>query len=417
MDRILATHTGSLIRPPELLAFLAAKERGQEYDEEAYQKCLRASVKDVVDKQAEAGIDVVDDGEMGKASWITYLYERVSGLEVRPIQLEGASMLPPSRDRQAFPGAYAALDALDEAAVRESNAAASNALPEEEAAGVAWVCTGPLTYDRTALDRDIANFKAALSGHDDIEGFLPVVAPASAYWLQNEHYGSEEEFVFALADALHEEYRGIVDAGLLLQVDDAVLMHEADTMMSRGESWDDYRRWADLRVRALNHALRGLPEDRVRYHVCWGSWHGPHMFDPPLKDVVDLILAVNAGYYAIEQANARHEHEWRVWEEVTLPEGKKLIPGVVTHHTNVVEHPELVAQRLVRLADVVGRENVLAGTDCGFAQGSFIQRVHPEIQWAKLAALAEGARLASRVLWDPTRPPARPPTPPAAAAV
>jgi 5-methyltetrahydropteroyltriglutamate--homocysteine methyltransferase len=403
MDRILATHTGSLIRPPELLAFLAAKERGQDYDEDAYQTTLRESVDDVVRRQVEAGIDIVDDGEMGKASWITYLYERVSGLEVRPIQLEGASMLPPSRDRQTFPGAYAALDALDEAAVRESNAAASSALPDEEAAasgqGVAWVCTGPLSYDRTALDRDIENFKAALAQHESVQGFLPVVAPASAYWLQNEHYPSEEEFVFALADALRQEYRGIVEAGLLLQVDDAVMMHEADTMMSRGESWDDYRRWADLRVRALNHALEGLPADRVRYHVCWGSWHGPHAFDPELKDVVDLILAVNAGSYAIEQANSRHEHEWRVWEEVSLPEGKKLIPGVVTHHTNVVEHPELVAQRLTRLAGVVGRDNVLAGTDCGFAQGAFIQRVHPEIQWAKLAALAEGARLATRELW------------------
>jgi 5-methyltetrahydropteroyltriglutamate--homocysteine methyltransferase len=402
MDRILATHTGSLIRPPELLAFLGAKERGGSIDEDAYQQCLRAAVADVVRKQVEAGIDVVDDGEMGKASWITYLYERVSGLEVRPVTLEGASMLPPSRDRQAFPGAYAALDALDEAAVRESNAAASSAHSDDDSGGaVAWVCTGPLNYDRAALDRDIANFNAALAEHEGVEGFLPVVAPASAYWLQNEHYATDEEFVFALADALHEEYKAIVDAGLLLQVDDAVMMHEADTMMSRGESWDDYRRWADLRVRAVNHALRGIPEDRVRYHVCWGSWHGPHAFDPPLRDVVDLILAVNANTYAIEQANSRHEHEWRVWEEVSLPEGKKLIPGVVTHHTNVVEHPELVAQRLTRLAGVVGRENVLAGTDCGFAQGAFIQRVHPEIQWAKLAALAEGARLASRELWGP----------------
>ncbi len=403
MDRILATHTGSLIRPPDLLALLAAKERGQDIDDDAYQGTLKEAVSDVVRQQVEAGIDVPDDGEMGKASWITYLYERVSGLEVRPIQLEGASMLPPSRDRQAFPGAYAALDALDEAAVRESSAASSNFLPDQDAEGanqgVAWICTGPLTYDRTAIDRDIANFKAALDGHDVVDAFLPVVAPASAYWLQNEHYASEEEFVFALADALREEYRAIVDAGLQVQVDDAVLMHEADTMMSRGESWEDYRRWADLRVRALNHALEGLPEDRVRYHVCWGSWHGPHAFDPPLKDLVDLILAVNAGSYAMEQANARHEHEWRVWEEMTLPEGKKLIPGVVTHHTNVVEHPELVAQRLVRLANVVGRENVLAGTDCGFAQGAFIQRVHPEIQWAKLQALAEGAQLASRELW------------------
>ncbi len=403
MERILATHTGSLIRPPELLAFLAAKERGQPVDEAAYQSALRDSVTEVVHHQVEVGIDVPDDGEMGKASWITYLYERVSGLEVRPIQLEGGTMYPPSRDRQAFPGAYAAMDALENASVNESNAAASSDLPDEQAAaegqGVAWVCTGPLTYDRTAIDRDIANFKAALEGQDVVDGFLPVVAPASAYWLQNEHYDSEEAFMFALADALSEEYRAIVDAGLLVQVDDAVLMHEADTMMSRGQSWEDYRRWADLRVRALNHALEGLPEDRVRYHVCWGSWHGPHVFDPELKDMVDLILAVNAGAYAMEQANARHEHEWRVWEDVTLPEGKKLIPGVVTHHTNVVEHPELVAQRLVRLANVVGRENVLAGTDCGFAQGAFIERVHPEIQWAKLQALSEGARLASKELW------------------
>lgn len=408
MDRILATHTGSLIRPPELLAFLAAKERGQDVDEDAYQRTLRDSVDDVVRRQVQAGIDVPDDGEMGKASWITYLYERVSGLEVRPITLEGASMLPPSRDRQAFPGAYAALDALDEAAVRESSGAASNFLPDEDPEGnnqgVAWICTGPLEYDRTAIDRDIANFKAALEGQDVVDAFLPVVAPASAYWLQNEHYDSDEEFVFALADALRHEYKAIIDAGLLVQVDDAVLMHEADTMMSRGESWEDYRRWADLRVRALNHALEGLPEERIRYHVCWGSWHGPHAFDPPLRDVVDLILAVNAGAYAMEQANPRHEHEWRVWEDVSLPEGKKLIPGVVTHHTNVVEHPELVAQRLIRLANVVGRENVLAGTDCGFAQGSFIQRVHPEIQWAKLKALSDGARLASRELWGPTHP-------------
>jgi 5-methyltetrahydropteroyltriglutamate--homocysteine methyltransferase len=401
MERILATHVGSLIRPPELLTFLAAKESGKPYDEAAYEECLRQAVGDVVDRQVEVGIDVVDDGEMGKSSWITYLYERVGGLEVRPVQLTGESTMPPSRDRQAFPGAYRQIDKLEETAVRESNnSVAGGGDGDGQPLGAfGWFCTGPLTYDRTALDRDVANFKAALAGHDEIEGFLPVVAPASTYWLQNEYYDSDEAFVFALADALHEEYKAIVDAGLLLQVDDAVLMHEADSMMSLGQSWDDYRRWAELRIEALNHALRGLPQDRIRYHVCWGSWHGPHAFDPPLKDTIDMLLAVNAGSYAIEQANPRHEHEWRVWKEVKLPEGKKLIPGVVTHHTNVVEHPELVAQRLVRLASVVGRENVLAGTDCGFAQGAFITRVHPEIQWAKLAALAEGAQLASRELW------------------
>jgi 5-methyltetrahydropteroyltriglutamate--homocysteine methyltransferase len=398
MDRILATHVGSLIRPPELLAFLAAKERGQQFDEAAYEESLRQAVNDVVDRQVEVGIDVVDDGEMGKSSWITYLYERISGLEVRPVELVGESTMPPSRDRKAFPGAYRQIDKLEEETVRESNNAV---LADDDAPGGAfgWFCTGPLTYDPTALQRDIANFKAALDGHDEVEGFMPVVAPASTYWLHNEYYDSDEAFVFALADVLHEEYKGIIDSGLLLQVDDAVLMHEADSMMSLGQSWEDYRRWAELRIEALNHALRGLPEDRIRYHVCWGSWHGPHAFDPPLKDTVDMLLAVKAGYYAMEQANPRHEHEWRLWEDVKLPEGKKLIPGVVTHHTNVIEHPELVAQRLVRLANVVGRENVLAGTDCGFAQGAFITRVHPEIQWAKLAALAEGAQLASKELW------------------
>jgi 5-methyltetrahydropteroyltriglutamate--homocysteine methyltransferase len=403
VDRILATHAGSLIRPPELLSFLAVAERGGDVDQEAYAQCLRAAVADVVGRQVRAGIDVVDDGEMGKASWITYLYQRVSGLQARPMQLKGASILPASRDRQAFPGAYAELDALDEAATRSSSAAGGGGPPEAQSpAGraVEWVCTGPLRYDPTAIGRDIANFTSALAGHDGVTGFLPVVAPASAYWLSNEYYASDEEFVFALADALRDEYQAIVNAGLLLQVDDAVLMHECDTIASRGGSFADYREWAELRVQALNHALAGLPEERVRYHVCFGSWHGPHAFDPPLRDVIDLVLVVNAGSYAIEQANPRHEHEWRLWEEVKLPDGKKLIPGVVTHHTNVVEHPELVAQRLTRLARVVGRENVIAGTDCGFAQGAFIHRVHPEIQWAKLAALAEGARLASRELWS-----------------
>ncbi len=229
--------------------------------------------------------------------------------------------------------------------------------------------------------------------------FLPVVAPASVYWLRNEYYASEEEFVFAVADALHEEYRRIVDAGLLLQVDDAVLMHEYDSILSLGGSVADYRKWAELRVEALNHALRGIPEERIRYHVCFGSWHGPHAFDPPLADVIDLVLRVRARYYLMEQANPRHEHEWRLWEDVKLPEGKVLVPGVITHHTNVVEHPQLVADRLVRLAKLVGRESVMGGNDCGFAQGAFLQRVHPTIQWAKLEALAEGARIATKELF------------------
>jgi 5-methyltetrahydropteroyltriglutamate--homocysteine methyltransferase len=398
VERILTTHTGSLIRPPELLEFLAAGARGESFDVDAYERTLKQAVADVVRKQVEAGIDVVNDGEMGKTNWIIYLYERVSGLEARSVDLESSSILPPSRDRQAFPGFYAEHDAEFEKANRESLGVEEESA-HADAEGKVWVCTAPIEYDTTALERDIANFKEALEGHDIVDAFLPVVAPASAYWLENEHYGTEEEFVFALADALHEEYKTIVESGLLLQVDDAVLMHEADSIMSLGGSWEDYRKWAELRVEALNHALRGLPEDRIRYHVCWGSWHGPHAYDPPLADVVDMILKVNARYYAIEQANSRHEHEWKVWESVKLPDGKVLIPGVVTHHTNVVEHPDLVAQRLVRLAEIVGRENVMGGTDCGFAQGAFIRRVHEEIQWAKLTALAEGAKIATRELW------------------
>jgi 5-methyltetrahydropteroyltriglutamate--homocysteine methyltransferase len=400
MERIPVTHAGSLIRPAELLSFLSAIDQGKAYDSEAYRAVLTKAVADVVARQVEVGVDIVDDGEMGKSTWITYLYERMTGLESRPIEGSVTSILPASRDRQHFPGAYAELDALDAAASRASTSLGAD---ESDRTGgwSDWVCTGPMTYNRAALDRDIANFKTALdaAGKDISEAFLPVVAPASAYWLRNEYYPSDEEFVFALADALHEEYAGIVESGLLLQVDDAVLMHEADTMMSRGQSYDEYRRWAQLRVDALNHALRGLPEDRIRYHICFGSWHGPHAYDPPLRDAIGLVLQVKARYYLMEQANPRHEHEWKIWEDVPLPADKVLVPGVVTHHTNVVEHPELVAQRLVRLANVVGRDRVIGGTDCGFAQGAFVHRVHEEIQWAKLASLAEGAKIASRELW------------------
>jgi 5-methyltetrahydropteroyltriglutamate--homocysteine methyltransferase len=387
MDRILTTHAGSLIRPPELLGFLGKMELGEPYDQAEYEATLKSAVQDVVRRQAEVGIDVISDGEMGKSTWITYLYERVSGLESRMVPLEGTSILPPSRDRQAFPGAYAQHDQ------ELFRAFADAEVPAPEP--TVFVCTGPISYDRTAVDRDIANLREALSGQD-AEGFLPVVAPASTYWLENKHYATEEEFVYALADALAVEYNAIVDSGLMLQVDDAVLMHEMDSILAEGGSIADYRKWAQLRVDALNHALRGIPPEKVRYHVCWGSWHGPHAYDPPLAQVVDLVLQVNAHAYMMEQANPRHEHEWRVWEDVTLPEGKMLIPGVVTHHTVIVEHPDLVADRLVRLADLVGPENVMAGTDCGFAQTAFLQRVHPEVQWAKLAALAEGARRASK---------------------
>jgi 5-methyltetrahydropteroyltriglutamate--homocysteine methyltransferase len=409
MQRIPVTHAGSLIRPQELLAFLSAVDHGRaSTDSVEYEGALAKAVAYAVRRQVETGVDIIDDGEMGKSTWITYLYERTTGLEARPLTGNFSSILPASRDRQNFPGAYRELDMLEHDATIRIRAEASGPAPaaQEEGPGapsgaVSWVCTGPMTYDRTAIDRDLVNFKVALegTGKDISETFMPVVAPASAYWLANEHYETDEEFVYALADVLHEEYSAIIESGAFLQVDDAVLMHEADTMLSRGQSWADYRAWARLRVEALNHALRGLPADRIRYHICFGSWHGPHAYDPPLRDSIDLVLAVNARYYLMEQANPRHEHEWKIWEDVPLPDGKVLVPGVVTHHTNVVEHPGLVAQRLVRLANLVGRERVMGGTDCGFAQGAFMHRVHEEIQWAKLASLVEGARMASRELW------------------
>ena len=405
MERIPVTHAGSLIRPQELLAYLSAVDHGRASTDSAeYQAALARAVASVVGKQVETGIDVIDDGEMGKATWITYLYERTSGLESRQLEGDFSAIMPASRDRQNFPGAYRELDLVDRDATirirKESGGDAGDDAPGGGGAAI-WVCTGPMTYDRAAIDRDLTNFKVALeaSGKDITETFMPVVAPASAYWLANEYYKTDEEFVFAIADVLHEEYKAIIESGAFLQVDDAVLMHEADTMLSRGQSWEDYRAWARVRVEALNHALRGLPQDRIRYHICFGSWHGPHAYDPPLRDSIDMVLAVNAKYYLMEQANPRHEHEWKIWEDVPLPDDKVLVPGVVTHHTNVVEHPELVAQRLVRLANVVGRERVMGGTDCGFAQGAFMHRVHEEIQWAKLASLVEGARIASLELW------------------
>lgn len=403
MNRILTTHVGSLIRPGEVMAILEAIDRGEEIDETRRAEVLARSVADVVRQQAEAGVDIVSDGEIGKVNWISYVFERLSGLDVKE-QEPGTALMPPSRDRQAFPEFYEEDDIqfaqsvsrvmfLGERGLRRRRGVTPSG-PES------WVCTGPIRYDgMELLQRDIDNLKAALESVDVTAGFLPVVAPASVYWLANEYYGTDEEFAFALADALRTEYRAIADSGLFLQVDDAVLVHEYDSILSRGGSVDDYCRWAQIRIDALKHALEGIPEERIRYHMCWGSWHGPHAFDPPLSEVVGFMLQVPARYYAIEQANARHEHEWKLWEDVKLPDGKVLIPGVVTHHTNIVEHPELVAQRLTRLARLVGRERVMGGTDCGFAQAAFIRRVHPSIQWAKLRALAEGAALATRALW------------------
>jgi 5-methyltetrahydropteroyltriglutamate--homocysteine methyltransferase len=389
MRRILTTHVGSLIRPPELLQFIAAKQAAKPYDEAAYQACLARAVAEVVQRQAKAGIDLPSDGEFGKAiSWSQYALERLSGFERRPAA-PGGNPFQRGADRTRFADFYAELDRAD------GPPASAGAAPSIA------VCTGPIEYTGQAeIRRDIANFKAALKAAGVEQGFLPVAAPASVIPdRKNEYYKSEDECLEAIARAMRTEYRAIIDSGLLLQLDDARFAVTYDRMVPPA-SLADYRNWVAKHVEVLNAALEGIPEDKVRYHVCWGSWPGPHVTDVPLKDVVDLVLQVRAGAYLIEGANPRHEHEWRVWEKVKLPAGRKIVPGVISHATNIVEHPELVAQRLTRLARVVGPENLMAGTDCGFAQGPFHRRVHPSIMWAKLEALVEGARLAGRELWS-----------------
>ena len=348
------------------------------------------------------GIDVVDDGEMGKSSWITYLYERTSGIEPRMVETEGGRVYPPSRDRLAFPEFYVEHDRQQ---AEEAFEAMVTILPDAPGDGDGapltrrYIVTGPLVYDSSALQRDITNFKHALDGVDVVDAFLPVVAPASAYWLDNEHYATDEEFVFALADVLHEEYKAIVDAGFLLQVDDAVLVHEYDSILSLGGSLEDYRRWAELRVEATNHALsrdprRACPLSRLPRQLarapCLRS--AARRRDRPRAQGQRALLPDRAGQPAPRARVAalggrRAARTTRCSSRASSP----ITP-------DVVEHPELVADRLVRLASLVGRERVMGGTDCGFAQGAFLRRVHPTIQWAKLEALAEGARLATKQL-------------------
>ena len=384
VDRILTTHVGSLIRPQPLQEFLRAKQASKPFDLQAYDHCLTRSVADVVRRQAEAGIDVISDGEFGKSiSWSQYVLERLSGFERRPVK-PGGNPFQRGADRERFAEFYAELDAHEEVATRTDS-----------------VCVGPINYTGQAeLQRDIENFKAALNGVNVEEAFLPVAAPASVIPdRKNEYYKSDEECLFAIGAAMRTEYKMIVDAGFLLQLDDARAAVTYDRMVPPA-AFADYRKWVDMHMEVLNHAIEGLPPERIRYHVCWGSWPGPHTTDVPLKEIVDLILKVKVGAYVIEGANPRHEHEWKVWKDVKLPDGKVLIPGVISHATNVVEHPELVAEQIGRYAGLVGRENVLAGTDCGFAQGPFYRRVHPSIMWAKLEALAQGARLASKELWS-----------------
>jgi 5-methyltetrahydropteroyltriglutamate--homocysteine methyltransferase len=380
-DRILTTHVGSLIRPPALREFLAAKEAGQPFDKGAYAKCLKQTVAEVVRKQADVGIDVVSDGEFGKAiSWAQYALFRLGGFERRPFA--GSNPFTRGVDRTRFAEFYAELDARDKVETVTDS-----------------VVVAPITYTGAAeLQQDIDNFKDALRGVD-MEAFLPVAAPTSVIPdRKNEYYKSEDDLQQAIADAMHTEYKMIIDAGLLVQLDDARAAVSYDRMVPP-KTLEEYRAWLARQVEIINHAIKGLPREKIRYHVCWGSWPGPHTSDVPFKDIADLVLQVRAGGYSIELANPRHEHEWRLWKDLKLPKDTVLIPGVISHATNIVEHPELVAERIVRLARLVGRENVIASTDCGFAQVTYFARVHPQIMWAKLEALVDGARLASKELW------------------
>jgi 5-methyltetrahydropteroyltriglutamate--homocysteine methyltransferase len=380
-DRILTTHAGRLDGPPELMQLSRDVMTGRVADLSAFKPQIENGIVDVLRKQAHAGIDIVSDGEVPKIGFgsLVYYGKRLSGLRMRPLNPgEAPFMALQTNERIEFAEFYKEMQFLPAPPARA-------------------VCSGPVTYiGQDEIQRDIQLFKAGLAKAEikTEEAFMCVLAPG---WLEhffyNEHYKTDEEYLFALADAIKHEYKAIVDAGLILQLDDPALPDTYDMIVPQ-PSIEEYRKFAAVRIEAVNHALQGIPEDRVRYHICWGSWHGPHTHDLPLKHVVDLMLKVKAGAYSVEAANSRHEHEWKIWKEHKLPSGKILIPGVVSHASNVVEHPELVADRIMLFASLVGRENVIAGTDCGMGM-----RVHPQIAWAKLKALSEGAALATEQLW------------------
>jgi 5-methyltetrahydropteroyltriglutamate--homocysteine methyltransferase len=379
-NRILTTHAGSLPRPDSLIqqgASLLSKGR------QTWSQLTGSAVTEVVMKQQEFGIDIVNDGEYGNftsssidyGAWTTYFYDRVSGWEPAP---PGWPTIAPRREWRLFPGTYRDMP--------DGDRGKNSPTPP--------LFTGPIRYTgQEAVQADIANLRTATEALGIDEAFISAVSVGSFARRENRYYATEEEYLLALADAMREEYLAITDAGFLVQLDEPGLASWWD-MIDPEPTLEEYKKHAMVRVEAINHALRGVPADRVRFHVCWGSWHGPHITDIPLKDIVDLLLRVEAGAYSVEAGNVRHEHEWKVWRDAKLPDGKLVIPGVVSHATGVVEHPEVVADRILRYAAVIGRENVIAGTDCGLGG-----RLHPEVAWAKLRALSEGTELATKQLW------------------
>jgi len=395
-DRIITSHVGSLPRPDALIEANAKREASTTTDERAFQELLQSSVTGVVQRQKETGVDVPNDGEFGKSmgqrvnyrAWLSYSFNRLSGLEIlgkpvppRPsgphdLVLQG---LVKRRDRTRFINVYTD---------PESGISIGRDFTRP-------VCTGPVKYiGKEAVQADIAHFKASLKNNGVEEGFMTSIAPGSASRLGNAYYKTDDEFLFACADAMREEYIAIIDAGLILQLDDPSIAENWDQIVPE-PSIEAYRKFTAVRIEALNHAISGLPADRIRFHLCWGSWHGPHVTDLPMRDIVDLMLTVKCQAYSFEAANVRHEHEWSIWRDVKLPDDKLILPGIVSHATNVVEHPDLVAERILRFANIVGRERVIASTDCGLGG-----RLHPEIAWAKLETLAQGSQIASRQLWS-----------------
>jgi 5-methyltetrahydropteroyltriglutamate--homocysteine methyltransferase len=378
-QRILTTHAGRLSDRNDLADLRRSLQEGSASDDDVFASRVAQPMAEVVQKQVDTGLDIISDGELGKFSGVAYYARRLNGLTgKKPAPGEPLVMSQRTNERLEFQQFYDDLRLIRDIGETER-----------------MVCTGPLSYKGQAeVSRDIQLFKTALGDVSSAEQFMCVLAPG---WIEhslwNEYYPNDEAFLFGIAEAMKPEYKAIVDAGFILQLDDPGLPDTFD-MIVPPPSVEEYRKFATIRVDALNSALEGLPEDRIRYHICWGSWHGPHTHDLPLRDVVDLMLRIHAGAYSVEAANPRHEHEWKVWRDVKLPDGKILIPGVVSHASNVVEHPELVADRIVQYANLVGRENVIAGTDCGMGG-----RVHMQIGWAKLRALVEGADMASQQLW------------------
>jgi 5-methyltetrahydropteroyltriglutamate--homocysteine methyltransferase len=396
---IRTSHAGSLPRPDELIEANRARETGGAADEEQFQARLRSAVAEVVRRQRDLGLSIPGDGEFGKAmghrvnyrAWWSYSFQRLGGLE---LGATGLYDLPPRRSPPGEVVLTSFADRRDRLKFAAAYADPDSGITTGPRAARWPVCVGKLTYTgHDAIKSDIANFKAALAAAGVEEGFMTSIAPGSASRIANRYYKTDEEFLFACADAMREEYTAIVEAGLILQLDDPAIAENWD-MVNPEPAVADYQKFSMVRVEALNHAIRGLPEDRIRFHLCWGSWHGPHTTDIPMRDIVDVMLAVKCHAYSFEAGNVRHEHEWRVWRDVKLPDGKLILPGVVSHATNVVEHPELVAERIMRFAEHVGKERVIASTDCGLGG-----RVHPQIAWAKLESLAQGAELATRQLW------------------